>query len=86
MAANRDPSFFPDPHRFDISRSNARQHVTFVHGPHGCIGAHLTRMETVAAIEAMADLFPNLRLVAGASTPPAGFIFRKPDRVTVELH
>ena len=85
LAANRDPDLFEDPDRFDIGRANARQHVTFVQGPHGCLGLHLTRMETVAAINAVLDTYPDVRLVPDASTAPAGFIFRKADRVTVEL-
>jgi cytochrome P450 len=44
-AANRDPSHFPDPNRFDIARANAGDHVSFGFGPHYCIGAPLARME-----------------------------------------
>jgi len=46
LAANRDPAFFDLPNEFDIQRSNAKQHVTFVQGPHACLGVHLTRLET----------------------------------------
>ncbi len=85
LAANRDPEVFDEPDRFDIHRGNARQHVTFVQGPHGCLGLHLTRMETVAAINAMLDVHPDVFLLADQSTAPAGFIFRKADEVTVRL-
>ena len=30
-AANHDPSVFPDPHTFDVTRPNARQHLRFSH-------------------------------------------------------
>ena len=86
LAANRDPNLFADPDRFDIHRSNARQHLTFVQGPHSCLGLHLTRMETAAAINAMLDTYPDVSLVETETTAPSGFIFRKPDRVTVALH
>lgn len=85
LAANRDPELFENPDVFDIPRGNARQHVTFVHGPHGCLGLHLTRMETAAAIHAILDHHPELVLNPSKSPAPAGFIFRKADRVTVDL-
>ena len=38
-SADRDQAAFPDPDRFDVTRSNARQNVAFGHGVHMCIGA-----------------------------------------------
>ena len=44
-AGNRDPDFFPDADRFDITRHRAA-HTTFGGGgPHYCLGAHLARRE-----------------------------------------
>lgn len=82
LGANRDPDVFPQPDRFDINRQNLRQHVTFVQGPHGCIGLHLARMETMAAVHAVLDLLPDIALNVAASEPPTGLIFRKPAAVT----
>jgi cytochrome P450 len=83
-AANRDPAAFTDPDRFDILRSNAKQHLTFAHGPHACLGMHLARLEAHAAVEAAADLLPDVRLDPDAQPPEAsGTVFRKPDRVDV---
>ena len=83
-AANRDPSAFPNPDRFDIRRANAKQHLTFAHGPHACLGMHLARVEAAAAVGAALDLLPGVRLDPNASPPAmAGTVFRKPDRVDV---
>ncbi len=81
LGANRDPAVFPDPDRFDIDRPNAGQHLAFVQGPHGCIGLHLARLETHAAVTAVLDRLPDLRLDAAASSAPTGLIFRKPASV-----
>ena len=82
LAANRDPRVFPSPDHFDIDRENLRQHVTFVQGPHGCVGLHLARLETLAAVGAVLEKLPDLRLDAEATTAPEGLIFRKPAAVT----
>lgn len=82
LGANRDPNVFVDPDRFDIGRNNLSKHVTFVQGPHGCMGLHLARLETTAAIGAVLDLLPAISLNQEESQPPEGLIFRKPPAVT----
>ena len=83
-AANRDPSAFADPDRFDIGRENAKQHLTFAQGPHTCLGMHLARLEANAAVTAALDLLPRLRQDGAAPRPVAtGTVFRKPDRLDV---
>lgn len=81
LGANRDPAIFASPDQFDIERQNLLQHVTFVQGPHGCIGLHLARLETAMAVEAVLDQLPDIKLDSEASTAPAGLIFRKPAAV-----
>ena len=82
LSANRDPLVFPEPDDFDLSRSNLRAHITFVQGPHACIGVHLARAETVAAVNAVLDMCPHLEMNTASTTAPAGLIFRKPAMVT----
>src|SRR5262249_10816654 len=40
--AHRDPSVFPDPDRFDVSRDNTELTI-FGRGPHYCLGVHLAK-------------------------------------------
>jgi cytochrome P450 len=82
--ANRDPAFFPDPDRFDIRRPNARQNLGFALGPHFCVGAQLARLETQAAITALLDQLPDLRLDPDLrNSSPRGLVFRKPSALHV---
>jgi cytochrome P450 len=81
-AANRDPATFPEPDAFDVSRPNARSHLAFAQGPHACIGLHLARLETRAALTAVVDAWPGLAIEPDA-TPPSGVIFRKPRSLPV---
>ena len=81
-AANRDPAVYPDPHRFDLHRANARSHVTFATGPHACIAMYLARRETTALLRALFDRTPNLCLDPTQTASPTGLIFRKPSRIS----
>jgi cytochrome P450 len=58
-AANRDPKTFVEPDKFDITRSNASQHVSFASGPHYCLGAPLARLEAQVFLERLALKYPN---------------------------
>jgi cytochrome P450 len=60
--ANRDPRTFPEPGRFDITRENSRDHLSFSAGHHYCLGAGLARLTAAAAIRQLFQRFPNLSL------------------------
>ncbi|MGV0731802.1 cytochrome P450 [Mycolicibacter sinensis] len=66
--ANHDPDVFEDPGRFDITRVNAKDHLSFSSGIHACLGANLARMEAAIALRALFERFPDLAL-AGAPVP-----------------
>jgi hypothetical protein len=83
-AANRDPAVFRHPDRYDIFRAENGRHLAFAHGPHFCIGAALARAETQAAVRALLDRLPGLRLDPNRKAPaPRGLVFRKPPALPV---
>ncbi len=84
-AANRDPTHYPDPDRFDPTRRNIA-HLTFGGGPHLCLGMHLARMEATVAINALLDRLPDLRPDPNAPAPHVtGMAFRSPAALPVEF-
>ncbi len=64
--ANRDPSVFADPDRFDVTR-DAASHLTFGAGVHHCLGAQLARVELQEAFRGLIGRLPGLRLAVPAS-------------------
>ena len=64
--ANRDPEVFPDPDRFDVTRANARDHLSFSGGRQFCLGAALARLEGEVGLRTLFDRFPDLALEPGA--------------------
>jgi cytochrome P450 len=81
--ANRDPAVFGDPDAFDVRRPNAGRHLTFAHGPHFCLGAHLARLEAQVAVETVLARLPGLRLDARYPSAARGLVFRKPPDLRV---
>jgi len=58
-AANRDPRAYDDPDRFDIERTGPLG-ISFGHGIHYCIGAHLARLEGMTAFTEIYRRWPRL--------------------------
>ncbi|MFD9700778.1 cytochrome P450 [Lentzea sp. NPDC059081] len=68
--ANRDPDVFENPLRFDVTRTNARDHVSFGAGRHYCLGAQLARMEGEIGLRTIFERFPRLQPLPGARRRP----------------
>ena len=61
-SANRDEDRFDDGESFDITRTNAREHLSFGYGIHYCLGNMLAKLQAKICLEEAATLAPSLRL------------------------
>jgi cytochrome P450 len=78
-SANRDESFFDEPDRFDLTRSDSSAHIAFGAGPHYCAGAAASKaLIAEVALPAVFDRLPGLRLDPGAEVRFGGWAFRGP--------
>ncbi|MGX1756297.1 cytochrome P450 [Streptomyces lydicus] len=69
-SANRDAEHFPgDPDQLDVHRPYS-PHLAFGHGIHQCLGQQLARVELKAALSALMDRFPTLRLAVPVDRVP----------------
>ncbi|MFI9723700.1 cytochrome P450 [Streptomyces sp. NPDC052396] len=66
LCANRDDDAYERPNELDFERQEPAPHMTFGHGSHHCLGAHLARMELQIAIGTLLSRFPELRLAVPA--------------------
>lgn len=82
-SANRDPSVFTEPGRFDLDRANSRRHLGFATGAHACLGSHLAKTEVRIGLETLLGRLRNLRIERSMTQPPSGYEFRQPRKLTL---
>ncbi|TDV53565.1 cytochrome P450 [Actinophytocola oryzae] len=86
-SAHHDPAAHPEPERFSLDRRPA--HLGFGLGPHYCAGAPLARIEVQAAVTALLDAVPALRV--DPADPPSfhygarGFVQHGTESLRVRL-
>lgn len=61
-SANRDEREFAEPDRFDLTR-RAKRILSFGHGQHSCLGAHVARLEGRVLLEEVLAAFPEYEVL-----------------------
>lgn len=85
-SGNRDEAVFKNGEHFDITRPNARNHLSFGYGIHFCLGFQLAKMEFGILLRQLTTRFPNMTMKPGQTIQYLHNIsFRVPDRVMVDL-
>ena len=85
-SANRDEAVFPEPERFDVSRT-PNEHLAFGIGEHFCLGASLARLEIRVMFEELLGRLPDMELAGPVRRLRSNFINgikRMPVRFTPE--
>jgi cytochrome P450 len=84
-SANRDATMFADGETFDITRPNARNHLSFGYGIHFCVGQQLAKLEFIVALEELIRRLPSLRITPAQTINFARITsFRVPSQLLVE--
>jgi cytochrome P450 len=84
-SAMRDEQHFPEPDRFDITRTGTNN-LPFGHGAHFCLGATLARLEARIAVNALLDRFQRFEVKPERFEWNHSLTVRGPWVMPVELH
>jgi fatty acid omega-hydroxylase len=82
-AANRDPSRFSDPNKFDPERRD-NEHFGWGSGIHTCFGGPLARLEVNLGLEAFLNRVENPRLVEDPPEYRRSNVFRGPRHLFID--
>ncbi len=83
-SANRDPAVYPDPDRFDMTRTHAEPMLTFGGGAHYCLGASLARFEIQEALVILSERMPQLE-ADGEPCWRVGSLIRGPESLPIRF-
>ena len=84
-SGNRDEAVFPQGDQLDITRANARNHLSLGFGIHYCLGQQLAKMEFGIAMKELGHRLPSLRLAPGQTPAFAhNASFRVPQALLLE--
>ena len=73
-AANRDPEVFENPDKYDITRENAKKHLSFGYGRHLCLGKHTANMQLEVVYEKIFERFPDMKQDGDIVYTPNNFV------------
>ena len=78
-SANRDETVFEEAEKLDITRENARRHLTFGYGIHRCVGARLAELQLRVLLEKMHQRRMRVHVAGDVERVRANFVegFRK---------
>ena len=79
LAANHEEEIFPNPHKLDLTRENARRHIAFGYGIHRCVGARLAELQLRVLLEEMHKRRMRVHVAGDVERVRANFVhgFRK---------
>lgn len=73
QSGNRDEDVFDHPYEFDIDRKPNR-HIAFGHGPHMCIGQHLSKLELKVMLEELLPKVESIELLDDGQYTQTNFV------------
>lgn len=79
LSANRDEEVFENPDKLDLTRENARRHLSFGYGIHRCVGARLAELQLKVLLEEMHKRRMRVKVTGKVERVRANFVhgFRK---------
>ena len=83
-AANRDPSIFQNPEKFDIERTPG-DILAFGRGKKSCPGMHFAKRNMSLALRVLLERLPDLELVDAKAAIPRRSVLRAPDALRVRV-